>query len=221
MAIENPYLKFINEDGSINKDILEDSPHSILNNPKQLKKNKVLTPELQKRNEMILSLYNQGHKQIEIAKKLGISRERVRQLLPINAAKTRAQQKKEFIEYYNLVKNVLMVLRQFIIWSRHDLRGYRNGCRCEICTEANKKYANQYYYKNSEKRKKIIAKWIKDNPDKTKKYRKKWKEKRLQEHISGIRELPHSKLGYTIGCRCPICTAANTNSKRKYKKNKK
>lgn len=215
MTIENPYLKFINEDGSIKKEIIADPDElrPVLKKILGLPGIKKVTSDLEKRSQAILDLYNKGYSQKQIAETIGISRERVRQLLPPGIAKDRAQQKKEFIEYYKTVKQVIRVLRQFAIWNQHNLNGYRNGCKCEICMAANNAVANKRYHKNIEHRRAKANEWRRANPDKHLKYVKRWKKKAIKEMKAGLR--PHNATGYLLKCRCAICTAANTESARK------
>lgn len=205
IILNNPYAKYINPDGSINKFILshvelEDLPCDYEIKPP------ILTPdsgEFVSRNQEIIRLFNIGYNQSQIGRKLKISRERVRQLLPSNFQQERDRQIEEFRRNILIVKQVISVLRQFAIWGQHNINQYNRGCRCSICRRALADRKNKWYQNHKDHVKAYVKKWTKKNSKKHKKYIEKWKKNALKELLETNKK--HGKYGYTVGCRCPIC----------------
>lgn len=58
------------------------------------------------------------------------------------------------------------------------LTGYTNRkCRCDACTEANRKYQHENYLRNKARHNEQSKQWYKDNPDKAAEIRAKYRKK--------------------------------------------
>jgi hypothetical protein len=88
----------------------------------------------------------------------------------------------------------------------HNMNGYRYGCRCEICSQAQRDY--------------YISKYFEKDPN--------YKPARRHPgrnimHSGDINHpnFPHGKTaGYNAGCKCPECKRANADKDLNYKKEK-
>lgn len=201
--MENPYLKFIRADGSID--------HTVVNQIAELENPlPQITKEEQQRldrDQAIIALYEQGHYQANIGKQYNLSRERIRQIVGKERCEKRRIELEVSIQINKQIKHVMRVFRLFIRWAKHDVTQYASGkCKCPICTEANNKRCRTYR-RNNPKYKEAIYAWIKNNPKKVEKYKKKWSKNYLAALKAGRKE--HCNTSYIAGCRCKICRAAN------------
>lgn len=204
MQKENPYLKFIKEDGSIDHTIIEEIK-DVRAGTKQV--DQELQKSLLERETYILDLYNQGYTLDFIGKQLGLSRERIRQIVGPTICAARKKEKEELYKTEALIKEVFKILNLFAYWSKHSAGRYKTGkCRCDICRKANNDMCRDYHRKNP-KYKLVQYAWQKNNLDKVQITRQRWRDKYKIRLANG--EAKHGLVAYNIcQCRCDICKDA-------------
>lgn len=68
---------------------------------------------------------------------------------------------------------------------KHGPTGYRNGCRCEVCREANRKYQREWRASHPGYNREYQREWVKRNPDYHREYRAAHSKKRKSRYAEG------------------------------------